>query len=268
MAITFVIPVRHHQSVKGWGRVQDELALTVASVQRQTTDGWRCVVVANEGTPLPPLPDDVMTVRVALPYVPLPEWGDGANSGNYYEAIRADKGARVLAGIVASRADGHVMVVDYDDFISCHWAELSASAPDFPGWVVDSGIVYDGGWLSYAQTSGFNELCGTSLAVHVRLLGLDAGMRTDPEHIRRVLGSHRFLAGDLEQIGTPLKRCPFPGAAYRVAGPENVSGSPSIRKMFFRRKLLLSEPTTFLCHMSRLRITRTLAPEFGLPAMR
>lgn len=265
MAITFVIPVRHHGSVMDWDRVQSELALTVSSVRRQTISDWRCVVVANEDTPLPSLPDDVMIIRVALPQTPLPDWGGGANAEMYFEAIRADKGARVLAGIVAAEPNGHVMVVDYDDFVSCRLAELSASAPHAPGWVIDSGFVYDERRLSYAQTSGFNEVCGTSLAVHVRLLGLEAGLRTEPARVRRTLGSHRFLADDLKESGNPLTRCPFPGAVYRVAGPASVSGSPSIRKLFFRRRLLISSPVTFLRHISRLRITRSLTKGFGLP---
>ena len=49
------------------------------------------------------------------------------------EAVRHDKGASVLAGIVEARPTGHVMVVDYDDFVSSRLASLVDSDPDAPG---------------------------------------------------------------------------------------------------------------------------------------
>ncbi|WP_434966166.1 hypothetical protein [Janibacter indicus] len=266
MAITFVIPVRHHASIRDWARVQEDLALTVASVRRQTVDDWHCVIVANEDTPLPRLPDDVLIVRVNLPHEPLPDWAGGVNAERRFEATRADKGARVLAGIVEAEPDGHVMIVDYDDFVSCRLAELSSTAPESPGWVIDSGYMYDGRFLSYAQTSGFNGICGTSLIVHSRLLGLESAFETDPAHVRRTLGSHRFLAEDLANLGSPLVRCPFPGAVYRVNIPGSVSGSPTIRRMHFRRQLLTSDPKSFVRNVANLRLSSSLTREFGVPS--
>lgn len=266
MALTFVIPVRHHASIRDWGRVQENLALTVASVRRQTVDDWECVIVANEDTPLPSLPDDVMVVRVNLRQEPLPDWEGGTNADRRFEATRADKGARVLAGIVEAEPNGHVMVVDYDDFVSCRLAELASSAPESPGWIIDSGYLYDGRPLSYAQTSGFNGICGTSLIVHSRLLGLENALDTDPAHVRRVLGSHRFIAEDLTNAGSSLSLCPFPGAVYRVDIPGSVTGTPTIRRTHFRRQLLLSVPKAFARNLTNLRLSNSLTRGFGVPS--
>ncbi len=265
MPLTVVIPVRHHESVPDWPEVQRRLALTARSVAGQRDGSWQGVVVANSDTPLPSLPEGFSVVRVDLPLHTLPEWEGGAGEAARNEAVRHDKGARVLAGIVAARPTGHVMVVDYDDFVSCRLAALADSAPDAPGWVIDSGFVYDEGPVVYRKRHGFNDLCGSSLLVHSSLLGLEAGPETDRAHVARTLGSHVFLANDLREAGTPLVSCPFPGAVYRVAVPGSVSGSAGIRRKFFRRRLLLEHPLTFLRRLGNLAPSRSLRREFGLP---
>ncbi len=265
MSLTFVIPVRHHDTVPDWPDVRRRMLMTAESVAGQIGGSWHAVVVANEGTDLPPLPEGFSVVRVDLPVRVLPGWDGGAGEAARNRVVREDKGARVLAGIVAAQPTGHVMVLDYDDFVSRRLAALTESAPDSPGWVVDSGYVYDGGPLTYHKRRGFNDLCGTSLIVHSSLLGLEAGADTDPEHVARALGSHVFLARDLASGGTPLVPCPFPGAIYRVAVPGSVSGSASVRRKFFRRRLLLKRPVTFVRRMGNLVPTRSLRREFALP---
>lgn len=265
MSLTFVIPVRHHESVPDWPGVQRRLAQTVASVAGQVGGDWQCVVVANRETPLPPLPQGFTVVRVDLPVRILAEWDGGAGEQARNDAVREDKGARVLAGIVATRPTGHVMVLDYDDFVSRRLTELTVSDPDAPGWVIDSGFAYDGGPLLYLQRRGFNDLCGSSLVVHSRLLGLEAGLDTDGAHVARVLGSHIYLRKNLAAAGTPLVQCPFPGAVYRVAVSGSVSGSVGVRRMFFRRRLLIEHPVTFVRRLGNLVPSRLRRPEFGLP---
>jgi hypothetical protein len=265
MSLTFVIPVRHHESVPDWADVQRRLAMTAASVAGQVGGTWKCVVVANRDTPLPPLPDGFEVVLVDLPLRILPGWDGGAGEQARNDAVREDKGARVLAGIVAARPTGHVMVLDYDDFVSRRLVQLTESAPDAPGWVVDSGFVYDEGPLLYLKRRGFNDLCGSSLVVHSRLLGLEAGLETDAGHVARTLGSHVYLAKDLATSGTPLARCPFPGAVYRVAVSGSVSGSAGVRRKFFRRRLLVEHPVTFVRRLGNLVPTRWRRTEFALP---
>jgi hypothetical protein len=58
--LTFVIPVRHQDSMDDWQGVQHRLSETLHSVSAQTVDDWQCVVVANEGALLPPLPGQLL----------------------------------------------------------------------------------------------------------------------------------------------------------------------------------------------------------------
>ena len=119
--------------------------------------------------------------------------------------------------------------------------------------------------MLYLKRRGFNDLCGSSLVVHSRLLGLEAGLDTDAGHVARTLGSHVYLANDLATSGTPLARCPFPGAVYRVAVSGSVSGSAGVRRKFFRRRLLIEHPVTFVRRLANLRLVTSLRDEFELP---
>ncbi len=260
--LTFVIPVRHHRGVAEWGSVLTRMQETLLSISAQTSSNWQAVVVANQETPLPILPAGVRLIRVDWPHVPLP---DAKTVGQHArdEAVREDKGRRVLAGLLALRPTGHVMVVDYDDFVSNRVAGLVGSAPTSNGWYVDAGYVYDGGPILYKFQTGFSKLCGTSLIVNAALLrtpATEAG--ADPKWIRRWLGSHVFIEDDLADSGTPLDPLPFPAAVYRVGYRGNTSGTRTIRQVFFRRRLLLTDPVRFVRRLSNLRLRRALRREF------
>lgn len=264
--LTFIIPVRHHDSVDDWGSVVERMRETLSSICAQQATNWQCVVVANEETPLPQLPSGTRRISVDLPYSPLPDVRE-VGQLRRDEAVRDDKGKRILAGLVGVRPTGHVMVVDYDDLVSNRLASLVSSFPTSNGWFIDSGYVYDGGPLVYLFRRGFNGLCGTSLLVNASLLQIPAtAEEADPEWVRRTLGSHVFLRGDLEASGTALRPTPFPAAVYRVGHRGNTSGTRSIRQVFFRRRLLLSDPVRFVRRLSNLRPRMPLKHEFfGAP---
>lgn len=52
--LTFVVPVRHPENARDWGRVKLTLTQTAASIASRDSDQWRAVVVANTGSDLPP----------------------------------------------------------------------------------------------------------------------------------------------------------------------------------------------------------------------
>jgi hypothetical protein len=54
--LTFVVPVRHPESAKEWGRLKANLAQTVRSIAAQDVGGWKAVIAANAGLDLPALP--------------------------------------------------------------------------------------------------------------------------------------------------------------------------------------------------------------------
>ena len=71
--------------------------------------------MANHGADLPPLPTNFSDVRVDFPPNVLHDM-DNTDRETVYRAFRQDKGQRVLAGLLAARPQGHVMIVDDDDF--------------------------------------------------------------------------------------------------------------------------------------------------------
>ena len=236
--LTFVVPVRHPENARDWGVVRRTLSQTARSIAAQRDPRWQAVVVANEGADLPDLPRGVRVVRVdfapnrsyAMHAFPLEQ---------VYEAVRADKGRRILAGLLATRPDGHVMVVDDDDFVSRALAGHAAGDPQAPGWWLERGYVWeDGGRLVY-RLDGFAELCGTSHVIRADLLPRpDTLADADETEVRRMLGSHKFIRRLAAERGTPLAPLPFRGAIYRVGHPGAHSLSSGLRRQFFPRGLL------------------------------
>lgn len=262
--LVFVIPIRHPQSVPDWGLVRDHLTRTLASVCAQAGGEWECRVVANEGAELPPLPARCTLCTVDMPLPVLPDRRTARAA--YYHAFRRDKGLRVHAGLRGVDPDSHVMIVDFDDFISNRLAALVTANRAAPGWFVASGYIWSGGaWC--LRTNQFNGICGTSLIVRRALLGRleEEDGSPDLTAIRRRLGSHIFLRGDLAAAGTPLAPLPFPGAVYRVGNPQSSSGTGALFQALPLRRLA-RQPRDLLAHLVGFRrVGPDLRAEFGLP---
>lgn len=226
-SLTFAIPVRDPRGVADWGTAKQVMATTIRSLFRQRGPRPRVIIGASPRTDLPAMPGDVHVVSIDLPYRALPPEEGAAR----WDAILADKGLRLAHALAASRPEGHVMVVDYDDLVSARLTEVVAEQPDAAGWYVDSGYLWDGGpWVSVVP-NGFNELCGTSLIVRADLLRIP-GDPADPgslDWIKASLGSHKQWRNrfDLQPLG-------FPGAVYRVGWGANVSGAVGQGRRFIR----------------------------------
>jgi hypothetical protein len=249
--LTFVIPVRHPRTVSNWSQVKLNLAQTLQSIAAQTSANWNAIVVANHEADLPDLPKNVHLVQVDFVPPPLPS---GHTQEELYEHIRADKGRRILAGLLAMMPQGFVMVVDYDDFVSNRLAAFVEQHPDSFGWYLNRGYLYDGGRILLAYPDKFHKQCGTSHIIRADLLGLPATAEEANEtYIRRRLGSHIFVQNELEQSGTPLSPLPFPGALYRVGYADSAVKSGGIRDAYFRRWRLRKQPVAFARNLTRLR---------------
>lgn len=252
MALTFVVPVRHHASVPDWDRLTAQMQQTAASIAQQDGTDWTCVFVCNRDSRLPPLGPRIEVVRVDLKHVALPAAGDDMEPR--FEAIRADKGRRVLAGIIAAKPRGHVMVVDYDDFVHQRLATFVAEHPDEPGWFLSSGLVYDGSRLIYRIPRDFDEFCGTSLILNARHLKIPLSLEVaDETYLRQWFGSHKFAKRLLAAAGTPLVPLPFDGAVYRIGYASATSASANVRQTFVPRYLLRNNPRQFLSQARNLR---------------
>ena len=259
--LTFVVPVRDPRGVGDWRRVKEDLSQTLRSLSR-VGGSSRIVVAASLGADLPGLPPNADLVQVKLPYSPLPR----LEGPERHAAVRADKGRRILAGLAAVRPEGHVMVVDYDDFVSWRLGRLVASSPNCAGWIVDQGIIYDGSRFVLEVPRGFNSHCGTSLIVRADLLRIPRQVEdADIKWVMRSLGSHRFLASDLADWGTPLVPVPFAAAAYRIGNPDSTSPTSSLLATYLSPIRLLRSPKRWLNNVRHLRQASAYREEFSLP---
>lgn len=266
--LTFIVPVRHQDNARDWPALKANLAQTAASIAGQTHPDWRALVVANEGADLPALPAGFDVVRVDFPPNVLHEMGE-ADIEAVYEAFRADKGRRVLAGMLAARPSRFFMIVDDDDFVSARIAGHVAENPDANGWTIERGYIWDDGGRLLLGYDGFDHLCGTSLIVRADLYGLPARFEdVSLDWIKSMLGSHMRIADILAGRGTPLLALPFRGAVYRVAHGGSHSRAPSLVRKYFLSREALARPRRLLRHLAGLRLVGAHARRefFGAPA--
>lgn len=252
--LTFVIPLRHPENSPDWPALKRRLAQTIRSISGQDDARWRAIIVANEGSDLPPLPGNFKLRQVRFPPNPMFEQGDNDREA-FLDSCRLDKGRRVLAGILEADRDGYSMVVDDDDFVSCRLTSFAASRPRDNGWYVQNGYIWgDGGKLIY-EYADFSKFCGTSHIIRTALYELPASVDdADPEYIRRIFGSHVSIRGHLEARGTPLEPLPFVGAVYRVGHRGAHSRSPGLVRQVFLRREILKNPFKLAQRFSRLRL--------------
>ena len=266
--LTFIIPVRHQDNARDWSLLKANLVQTVASISNQTNDDWRGIIVANEGADLPDLPERFSVERVTFPPNNLHEI-DKADLEAVYDAFRADKGRRVLKGMLAARDSRFFMIVDDDDFVSARIVQHVSENPDANGWTIDRGYIWDDGGKLLLGHNEFNHICGTSLIVRADNYDLperfeDASL----DWIKSMLGSHVRIADILAGRGTPLAPLPFHGAVYRVAHGGSHSKAPSLLVKYFLSWEAFKRPRRLLRNLGKLRLVGDTAKRefFGKPA--
>lgn len=251
--ITFVVPVRHQDDVEDWPGIKATLSQTMASIAGQSHPAWRAVLVANEGADLPALPDGFEVVWVNFPSNRLDP--NARDREALYQAVRLDKGRRVLAGMLSRRDTQFYMIVDYDDFVSKELVGFVAKNPGANGWKLGDGYVWaDGGRLLFLHDD-FSTICGTCLIVRADLYDLppDFASASD-EYVRAMLGSHRKIGEILAQKNTPLAPLPFRGATYRIGHAGGFSRHPGIIELYCLNRKVLARPHKWLRNISRLRL--------------
>ncbi len=252
--LTFVIPVRHPDNADSWSLLKKNLAQTIASISAQDHNGWQAIIVANIGSDLPPLPANFSVEYVDYP--PNPAFKQGNNELEVFrDAVRMDKGRRLLAGVMKAASNSkYIMLVDDDDFVSRKLVSFVAAHTDANGWYIDKGYVWgDGGKLVYLY-SNFSMLCGSSHIIRTDLFQLPESITAvTPEYIRTMLGSHIFISKQLAANGTALAPLPFIGAIYRIGHVGTHSRSQGLWRSFFIKRDLLFRPFELLSRFKRLR---------------
>ncbi|MET0382558.1 MAG: galactosyl transferase [Burkholderiaceae bacterium] len=252
--LTFIIPVRHQDNARDWLQLVDYLRSTVGTLAGQDDPRWQAVIVANEGARLPEFPAKVRVHRVTFPPNPFHD-PESADLETYRDAVRLDKGRRILAGMRAAGPTDYFMVVDDDDFVGRGVAGFVGRAAGQPGWHFGAGYVWStGGRLLYVHDN-FHKYCGTSHVVRADLIDLGIG---DDEagvaYVKRMLGSHIYIADDLAARGTPLAPLPFIGAVYRIGHAGSHSRSSSVLRTFLLNRWVLKSPRRTWRALRRFRL--------------
>lgn len=212
--LTFIIPIKHYKNVDDWELFLKTLSQTIGSIMQQTNNLWKCVIVANKGSKLPKLNNHF---EIKLVDYPENKYFDISqnNLDLCYEAVREDKGKKVLAGLLHTHPTPYYMVVDDDDFINSELTNFVANNLGENGWYFDKGYIWYENSSFLVSRKEFHELCGTSHIIKTDLLEIDLH-KSDLEYIKKYLGSHKSIKNFLNEKGNPLKELPFYGAIYRV----------------------------------------------------
>lgn len=263
-AITFVIPVRHPANSRDWSQLKSNIAQTMQSVAAQNHEDWRGIIVANEGSDLPPLRERFEVEWVQFPPNALHNQHAGMSTDTFRDAFRIDKGRRVLKGMLRRRDSRFFMIVDDDDFVSSRITAFATRNMDANGWRVDDGYVWSDGGNLLLKHNEFNQICGTSLIIRADAYGLPEQFdAATPEYIMSMLGSHIQPNTLLAARGTPLEPLPFHGALYRIGQSGSHSQAPKILKKFFFNREALQRPRQFMRKLARLRLmTNEIRSEF------
>lgn len=229
--ITFIIPMRHPDNARDWSQLTSKLTETLASISNQNHSDWRCILVVNRGAPLPPLPEKVSVTWVDFPANQQHDI-KSAPRDVVLDIFRADKGRRVLRGMLDARDSRFFMIVDDDDLISAEIVDFVSRHIDADGWYISDGYLWQdgGGWLF--PVKNFDDMCGTSLIVRADAYDLPESFElASITWIKDMLGSHQRIKEILKRQGRPLQPLPFCGAVYRVGNSGSHSQGPGLIKM-------------------------------------
>ncbi|MCZ3378442.1 galactosyl transferase [Rhizobium sp. AG207R] len=252
--VTFIIPVRHQGNCNDWPSLKRRLSQTIASISGQYHGDWRAVIIANEGADLPDLPVNFSVKRVRFPPNPLYDL-HSAEREHVYEAVRLDKGRRILAGMLSARDTRFFMTVDDDDFVSANIVDFAAKNPCANGWKIDRGYLWSEGGRLLLHHNDFANFCGTSLIIRSDLYKLPASFEdAEVDYIKSMLGSHVRIGKLLADAGTPLGSLPFRGAIYRVGHSGAHSKSLNLFKAHFLNPTVLRHPRQFVRNLTHARL--------------
>lgn len=231
LMLVFITSLKHPFNCHAYRRVGGLLALTLASVRRQTNGDFAVVVVCNR-RPDGDFPPDVHFVEVNFP-PPSPH----KRPDTGMDAIRLDRGSKYLVGrAFAERfAPRHIMFFDADDFVSARIAKTVNEGPDDTAWIISTGYVMQFGSASCAPLENFHKHCGTSFvhpaaAVSVPPVSPDVSIEEitsgfDNYLVETLLGTHRGAPFHYREVlRRPVEALPYPGAIWVLGNGENHSG--------------------------------------------
>ncbi len=234
--LVFVTSLRHPKNSNSYDKVERLLEKTLASVCAQTCEDFRVLVVCHR---VPDIHFDPRFVEFVIVDFPPPSKLGGPQTG--IQAVRLDKGSKLIAGILEARKfkPTYVMIFDADDRVSNRIAEHARANPDENGWYLYEGYTYADQGSMIKKKVDFHLLCGTSHIIRFENLELGEP-HIDPKSQQQILdffgerftkniiGCHMTIKEYFHSLDAPLKPLPFPGAVWVLNTGENHSGSGGI----------------------------------------
>jgi hypothetical protein len=228
--LAFITSLRHPQNAADYGRTEQLLKETLASVAQQTSDDFVVIVVGNQ-RPAFELGPKVHFVPVDFPPPPRE---NGPHTGR--APFVWDKGTKIGIGLIAAREfrPDHVMIFDADDFVHRGLVEFVSAQPESPGWVVDKGWMYSRARRAYKKQDQFNRYCGTCFVIPFAAYEVPAELTVTAtqdevaagfgERLETIMGAHKGAVQWHRDHGRELAPLPFRAAIYHVDTGENHSG--------------------------------------------
>jgi len=157
--LAFITSIRHPLNSSHYPTIERLLERTLGSICAQTHRDFKVVVVCHR---VPDIAYDPAHVDFVLVDYAPPSQVAGPQTG--IQAVRLDKGSKLLAGMLVARRyqPSHVMFFDADDLLSRRIAEHVAKHPDANGWYMAKGYTWTEGGAMLRLRSNFHQLCGTS----------------------------------------------------------------------------------------------------------
>ncbi|MGB8698245.1 MAG: hypothetical protein WCD18_02415, partial [Thermosynechococcaceae cyanobacterium] len=149
----------------------------------------------------------------------------------------------------------HWMMMDADDCVNCHLAQLVDNNPECDGWVMRKGYMYqEGSRFIFINVTRFNHVSGTSVIIKNGLENLL--FKTNPD---------LYLPSFETLPGADIKSLPFMGAIYSMLNGENILMSSQTYSQM-KGQILTSIPRLFQ-RLLRYRVwilTPSIIRDFGL----
>lgn len=250
--LVFIIPLKSRQVSQSWSRLSQLFERCLKSVCNQTNPNFRVIVVCHEKPDIQFAHPQINYLQVdfAAPNLDNPSFGEARGIGD------TDKAKKILTGLdyAAKFQPTHIMVVDADDCINKHLAELTAQHPQSDGWYLKKGYVHqEGSRLIYLNTKNFNQSCGTSIIIKYGLSHLLFPIENYYDH-------HRHLLKE----GIVLQELAFIGAMYIIKNGENQFMTVNRPKQLQQGKNRLLYLIRKLVKYRPLLITQAIRRDFGL----
>jgi hypothetical protein len=239
--VIFLIPLISRNRSTSWGRVDENLALTLKSLIAQSNPNWEAWICGQDAPPCVSIDPRIRFIKY---------------SENIQPDQISDKGPKMKLLrqrlFEAPPGDGYLFYLDADDILHPELVDYFLTRADESGYIIQSGYImnYSTGVLGeYGRKTArhwrrrpFFLHCGSCSAIRV-----DRRSGRSFEAVLEERGKHGQQRERLAYFGLELAEVPFPAAIYMVNHGENLRmrrGKLDAKLRYLRKNILRPEEAT------------------------